>query len=192
MKIFNTIKILILLTLSLFILNACGKGFFKTGDARKISPDPRERVKKNLEEGKGFRINDAIKGTVKGRGGNFEFASSNELWRASLDTISFMPLTSANYSGGIIITDWYSDNSNPNESIKIIIRFLTNEIRADALDIKIFYKNCKSITNCSVTEKESSLKNELRKEILKKAAIYKKNFNDKNFKKYDYPENARN
>ena len=123
---------------------------------------------------------------------SYEFASSNELWRASLDTIDFMPLTSANYSGGIIITDWYSDNSSPNESIKIIIRFLTNEIRADALNIKIFYKNCKSITNCSITEKETSLKNELRKEILKKAAIYKKDFNDKNFKKYDYPENARN
>ena len=51
-----------------------------------------------------------------------------------------MPLTSANYSGGIIITDWYSDNQNPNESIKISIRFLTNEIRSDALNIKIFYK----------------------------------------------------
>ena len=76
-------------------------------------------------------------------------------------------------------------------SIKIIIRFLTNEIRADALNIKIFYKNCKSVTNCLITEKETSLKNEIRKEILKKAAVYKKNFNDKNFKKYDYPEIAR-
>ena len=105
MKNFNTSKILILLTFFLLILSSCGKGFFKTGDARKISPDPRERVKKNLEEGKGFRLNDTIKGVTKGRGGNFEFASSNELWRASLDIIEFMPLTSANYSGGIIITD---------------------------------------------------------------------------------------
>ena len=71
----------------------------------------------------------------------FEFASSNELWRASLDVIDFMPLTSANYSGGIIITDWYSEN--PDESIKITIRFLTNEVRSDALDVKIFYKKCK-------------------------------------------------
>ena len=72
---------------------------------------------------------------------HFEFASSNELWRASLDIIDFMPLTSANYSGGVIITDWYSDN-NPQEYIKLTIRFLTNEIRSDALDIKIFYKKC--------------------------------------------------
>ena len=72
------------------------------------------------------------------KGGVFDFASSNELWRASLDVIDFMPLASVNYSGGIIITDWYSENQNPNESIKISIRFLTNEIRSDALDIKIF------------------------------------------------------
>ena len=114
--------------------------FFQTWRCKKISPDPRERVKKNLEEGKGFRLNDAIKGAVRG-GRNFEFASSNELWRASLDIIEFMPLTSANYSGGIIITDWYSNNNNPNETIKITIRFLSNEIRADAIDINVFYKN---------------------------------------------------
>ena len=78
----------------------------------------------------------------KSRGGTFEFASSNELWRASLDTIDFMPLASVNYSGGIIITDWYSTDQNSNESIKISIRFLTNEIRSDALDIKVFNKKC--------------------------------------------------
>ena len=88
----------------LILLNSCGKNFFRGADARKVSPDPRERVKKNLEEGKGFRLNDVVKNRG-GRGGNFEFASSNELWRASLDIIEFMPLTSANYSGGIIITD---------------------------------------------------------------------------------------
>ena len=180
MKIFNTIKILILLTLSLFILNACGKGFFKTGDARKISPDPRERVKKNLEEGKGFRINDAIKGTVKGRGGNFEFASSNELWRASLDIIEFMPLTSANYSGGIIITDWYSNSTNPNETIKITIRFLSNEIRSDAIDINVFYKKCDTDYKCVVQKNNENIEAELRREILKKATIYQKQTKAKN------------
>ena len=187
LKKFSLLPIFLIL---LILLNSCGKNFFRGADARKVSPDPRERVKKNLEEGKGFRLNDAVKNRV-GRGGNFEFASSNELWRASLDTISFMPLTSANYSGGIIITDWYSDNSSSNESIKIIIRFLTNEIRADALDIKIFYKTCKNINNCLVAEKESSLKNELRKEILKKAALYKKEVKEKDFKKYDYPDSTR-
>ena len=53
-----------------------------------------------------------------------------------------MPLALANYSGGIIVTDWYSDGSSQDESIKISIRFLSNQIRSDALKIKVFYKNC--------------------------------------------------
>ena len=116
----NKLKFLRILTfflIPLLFLNSCG-GLPKSGDARKVSPDPKERVRKNLEEGKGFRLNDAVKGATSGSG-NFEFASSNELWRASLDIIEFMPLTSANYSGGIIITDWHSNNNNPNETIKI-------------------------------------------------------------------------
>ncbi len=180
-------KFLINCSILLFLLNSCSS--LPGGDARKNPPDPKERVAKNLEEGKGFRLSNATKALG---GTNFEFASSNELWRASLDTIDFMPLTSANYSGGIIITDWYSDNSNNNQSIKIIIRFLSNEIRSDALDIKIFYKNCSTATNCIVSQKETALINELRKEILKKATLYKKDFIKKNFKKYDYPENSRN
>ncbi len=141
------------------------------GDARKNPPDPRERVKQNLEEGKGFRLNNMIK---KDGGGNFEFASSNELWRASLDTIDFIPLASVNYSGGIIITDWYSSDKNSNEVLKISIRFLTNEIRSDALDIKIFTKTCDNQNNCVTSEKSGNLIAELKREILKKAVKYEK------------------
>ena len=144
------------------------------------SPDPSLRVQKNLEEGKGFRLMDKVENSG---GGNFEFASSNELWRASLDVIDFMPLTSVNYSGGIIITDWYSENSE-GESIKITIRFLSNEIRADALEIKVFLKKCDVNLNCKISEKSSNLSIELQKEILKKAAIYEKQNVDKNFKPY--------
>ena len=101
---------------------------------------------------------------------NFEFASSNELWRASLDIIDFMPIATANYSGGIIVTDWYSDNQNSNESIKITIRFLTNEIRSDALDLKIFYKICKNQNNCIVNERTNDLAKELKKRNFKKSS----------------------
>ena len=83
-----------------------------------------------------------------------------------------MPIATANYSGGILITDWYSDNENLNESIKISIRFLTNEVRSDALDIKIFYKNVKTLLIVKLLNKMGNLKTELTKEILKKAAIY--------------------
>ena len=95
-----------------------------------------------------------------------------------------MPLTSVNYSGGIIITDWYSDGDNLDESIKISIRFLTNEVRIDALDIKIFYKKCNQVVNCKITQKTGSLVAELKKTILKKATVYKKEKKDKNFREY--------
>ena len=177
-------KKFIIIFLIFFTLNSCAKeGFFKTGDARKNPPDPRERVKKNLEEGKGFRINDAIKGN-RGGATNFEFASSNELWRASLDILDFMPLTSANYSGGIIITDWYSEQGNAEEAIKITIRFLSNEIRADAIDVDIFYKKCIAVNNCKINKQDGQLKKEITKQILAKAAVYKKMSKDKNYKPY--------
>ena len=181
LKKFSILPIFLIL---LILLSGCGKNFFRGADARKVSPDPRERVQKNLEEGKGFRLNDTIKNRV-GRGGNFEFASSNELWRASLDIIEFMPLTSANYSGGIIITDWYSNNTDPNETIKITIRFLSNEIRSDAIDINVFYKKCDTENKCVVQKNNENIESELRREILKKATIYQKR-NIANNKSY-YP-----
>jgi len=166
---------------TLIFLTGCGNNFFKPGDARVISPDPKERVKKNLEEGKGFRLGNLTKDIGKN---NFEFSSSNELWRASLDIIDFMPLTTANYSGGIIVTDWYSEDQKIGESLKITIRFLSNEVRADALDVKVFYKKCKTVLDCEIIQTEGQLQKELTKSILKKAAVYKKIKDGKNFKEY--------
>ena len=160
-------------------LNSCGPLAYKKVDARKVSWDPKERVKKNLEDGRGIKLFD----TERKFGTTYEFASSNELWRATLDTIDFMPLTTANYSGGIIVTDWYSNNQNLNENIKVTVRFLTNEIRSDALDLKIFYKNCDSSNKCKIIEKKDNLSKELKKEILKKAVIYQQQAKAKKDKK---------
>ena len=172
------------LLLSIFYLNSCG--IYRPVDAREYPPDPKLRVKKNLEEGRGFRLMSGEK-----KGGIFDFASSNELWRATLDVLDFMPLSSVNYSGGIIITDWYTNNETPDESIKISVRFLTNEIRSDALDIKIFTRKCSDGFNCKVFESNENIVPELRKEILKGATLYK----DKKLEKtkeenkdYEYPD----
>ena len=181
---FIYLRITKFLFIGFFLLTSCkGLENLPGGDARENPPDPKERVKKNLEEGKGFRLDNALKGN-KGKGGDFMFASANELWRASLDTIDFMPLSSVNYSGGIIITDWYSEGNNLDESVKISIRFLSNEVRVDALDIKIFYKKCNQEANCRISQKTGSLTAELKKKILSKATIYKKQNKDKNFKPY--------
>ena len=191
-------KILISVLILPFLLLSCkgpdGKFKLPGGDARKTPADPAKRVEQNIREGKGFRLNDAMKGS-KGSG-VFEFASSNGLWKASLDVIDFMPLSSVNYSGGIIVTDWYSENNSPNESIKISIRFLTNELRSDALDVKIFNRKCtNSLVNCKFSESSGDLSNEIKREILKKAAIYKVQIDDKKntqYKDYKVPENFGN
>ena len=159
----------------LFFILHSGCGIYKPTDARKVSPTGTERAKKNIEEGRSF----GLFGQMTGKGGSFEFANANELWRASLDVIDFMPLASVNYSGGIIITDWYSSDEGSNETLKISIRFLTNEIRSDALDIKIFTKSCDNQNNCVTSEMSGNLNAELKKEILKRAAQYKKENPDK-------------
>ena len=175
--------LLYLATFFLFIANtACGPLKYKPVDAKQFPPDPNERVKKNIEEGRGFRIMGSTNKT-----GKFDFASSNPLWKATLDTLDFMPLVSANYSGGIVITDWYSENNSPSESVKITVRFLTNDIRSDALDINIFLKRCQdNMNNCSISQDNSDLVSELKVNILKKATLYKKQAIEKNKKENPY------
>ena len=165
----KTIKIFVLI-LSLLFLTNCGDALkYRKVDAKEYPPDPKLRVQKNMEEGRGFRL----MGNSNNNNTNYNFASSNPLWRATLDTLDFMPLVSANYSGGIVITDWYSENNSPNQAIKISVRFLTNEIRSDALDINIFVKECSNnLSDCQVNQNEGELRTELALNILKKAVQY--------------------
>ena len=162
------LRIPVLITvISLMFLSSCKN----SGDARKRPPNVKDRVQKNIEEGRGFTLMGSVK---KNNIGEFDFASSNELWRASLDTLDFMPLALANYSGGIIVTDWYSDSDVNNESVKISIRFLSNEIRSDALIVKVFYKSCSVQQSCKITDRSGVLSEDLTKKILSKAAVYEK------------------
>ena len=171
-------SVIILLTQS-----ACNALKPKKVSAKDFPPDPRQRVKKNIEEGKGFRLFDG-----KRSGTTYDFASSNPLWQATLDTLDFMPLVSANYSGGIVITDWYSENNTPNESVKISVRFLTNEIRSDALDIDVFLKKCsQNLTNCSISKNNNDLIADLNLNILKKASKYQREMLEKRKKENPYP-----
>ena len=147
------------------ILNSCG--IYRPVDAKKYPPQPELRVKNNIKEGKGIKLFSS-----NDKSGKFEFANANPLWRASLDTLDFMPLLSVDYGGGIIITDWYGEE-NENNAIKISIQFLSNEVRSDSLNIKVFKKKCNNLSNCKVIQSESDINQELRVAILKKAALYK-------------------
>ena len=175
----------IIILFSVFILlsqSACEALKPKKVNAKDFPPDPRKRVEKNINDGRGFRV---MGGSSKGT--TYEFASANPLWRATLDTLDFMPLASANYSGGIVITDWYSENNSPNESVKISVRFLTNEIRSDALDINVYLKKCSdNLSNCSISKNNNDLVADLNLSILKKATKYQKDIIDLNKKKNPY------
>ena len=165
------------------ILTSCG--IYRPVDAKKYPPQPELRVKNNIEEGRGIKI---FKSGEGGSGGKFEFANANPLWRASLDTLDFMPLLSVDYGGGVIITDWYGEE-NENDAIKISIQFLSNEIRSDALNIKVFKKKCNNLSNCKIIQSKSDINQELRVAILKRAAQYKTNDVEKNRKNYPVREN---
>ena len=168
--------------LILNLLSSCG--IWDPADARKIPANVNERVKKNLEEGRGFSIMKELdKG--KGSGTSYQFASSNPMWRATLDILDFLPLANVDYSGGIITTDWYNEGTASDESIKITIRFLTNEVRSDGIRIVVHKRRCNAQQKCAVKKISSTLEQELRVAILKKAVLFEKEFkkNKKKFKR---------
>jgi hypothetical protein len=101
------------------------------------------------------------------------------MWRATVDILDFLPLSNVDYSGGIIITDWYNEGTSSNESIKITVRFLSNEIRADGLKISLHQRICSSNNSCAIKEVKSCLNEEIKVTILRKAALMKKEKDDK-------------
>jgi hypothetical protein len=159
-------KLFAVFLLSVFFLNSCG--IYKKTDARKVPTNANDRIKKNMEEGRGFRLGNLGKKS----GGDFQFASSNPLWRATLEKLDFAPLNNVDYAGGIIVTDWFSDG-NTSDQIKITVRFLTNEIRSDALGVIIHKKICDVKNNCKVSKIENTLNSEIKFAILKKASQIK-------------------
>ena len=154
------------------LLGSCG--IYDPVDARKVSPNSQERVKKNLEEGKGLSMKKLMGG---GGGTNYQFASSNPMWRATLEILDFLPLANVDYSGGIITTDWYNEGTASDESIKITVRFLTNEIRSDGIRIIVHKKRCNIQQKCTVKKISSTLEQELQIAILKKAVLFEREFN---------------
>ena len=156
-----------------FLVTACAVPEFakpKKVDNRNRPVNADERARQNINEGKGISLSGALKG---GRT-TYEFSTSNPLWRASLETIDFLPLSTVDYSGGIIITDWYSEGDNPDESIKITVRFLSNVIQSNSVKVIIHSKKCAASESCTVNEIDSNIKLELQKTIISKAALLEK------------------
>ncbi len=173
-------KILTIILISLFAYS-CGPLAFKRSDVKDNPINDKDKRTKNIKEGKGISI-----GSRKGRSGSFDFASSNEMWRGTIEILDFVPLSTADYGGGVIITDWYKDDLNSNESIKIMVNFLSNEIRADGLEVKIYKKTCKDNSNCNTQLMSSNLEQEIKLAILRKAAQIKVSDGKKRAEDSDY------
>ena len=177
---------ILLLSLISFFLVSCGPLKPKKVDLRKIPGDPKDKRQRNIREGRGFRAMSILENK---NGGNFQFASSNEMWRATLELLEFTPLSNVDYSGGIIISDWFSEDSDQ-DPLKITIRFLSNEIRADGLKVIIYKKVCKKNEkdNCKVIKDNSTLGREIKLAILQKAATIKTGEVTKHQKEYKETE----
>ena len=181
-KIVIVLKNFFVFFLILFFLQSCEALKFKKSAVKNNPINDAEKRQKNINEGKGITL-----GTGKKNSGTFDFATSNEMWRSAIEILDFVPLATADYGGGIIITDWYADDLNSNESIKIMINFLSNEIRADGLKVKIYKKVCNKNLNCNTQLLSSGLNDEIKLAVLKKAAQIKtqdrkKNAEDNNYR----------
>ena len=176
------IKVPLIATLLTILLALTACGGYEKVDQRTRPDGAQAKARKNIEEGRGASIGGLTRGI--GRGTTYEFSSSNPMWRASLETLDFLPLTTVDYSGGVIITDWYSDNNSSKESIKISLRFLSNDIRSESLKVIVHQKICSANLNCRVVLlSNTKIKEELHTTILRKAALLEKESKNKKKKK---------
>ena len=168
----NLLKIL-LYSLVFSLTLSCGKGFFKKVDTREVPISGPERAKKNVKEGRGVGLGEMI--GIGGKGGTtYEFSTSNPMWRATLDILNFLPLTTVDYSGGVIISDWYTDDSEKNQALKVTVRFLSNQVRANSLKVTVHRKRCSVNQSCKVDVFKSRIQEELIASILREATILEK------------------
>jgi len=177
------------LFLLLFIfpfIHSCG--VWDPASTKDVPVNVEERAQKALEEGRGISLGDLTRGGTT----NYEFATSNVMWRATLEILEFLPLANVDYGGGIISTDWYNEGTSNNESIKITVRFLSNEIRADGIRVIVHKKACSKSQNCTVKKISSVLERELKVAILREATILEKNIREKNKKEYRKKHGTKN
>ena len=161
-----------LIIISLIFLNQCAKTDPITGERVIIDPNLDRKASEFRDKGGGL-FGDINKIGKNVGGGSFEFASSNVLWRATLKSLDFLPLLNADYSGGIIIYDWYSQTNNPKEQIKISVQFLNNELRSDSVKITAHKKICETAERCSNSTLDQNFANSIKESIITSARTLK-------------------
>jgi hypothetical protein len=137
-----------------------------------LEPDPRKRAAEAAAKGDGI-FGDINKKKQSSSTTSFNFADSNVLWRATLKSLDFLPLLNADYSGGVIIYDWYSQTNNPKEQIKISVQFLNNELRSDSIKITAHKKICETAERCSNSILDQNFANSIKDSIITSARTLK-------------------
>ncbi len=162
----------------IFLSNCAGEVDPSTGEKVRIEPNPQTKAKEFADKGQGIfgDINNK-----KSSGTTFEFSTSNILWRATLKSLDFLPLANADYSGGIIVYDWYSNDSS-NEQIKITVRFLSNELRSESIQIISHKKTCDQNNKCITEKLNNNLSADIKEKILLTARTMKIEENKSNQK----------
>jgi hypothetical protein len=153
------LKIIFILLTFIFISNCEKSKDPITGKTKRIEQNVEKRAEAYRDKGGGIFNSNKSSGTT------FEFNTSNVLWRASLKTLDFMPLSSASYSGGLIITDWYEDK---NEAIKMEVRFLSNVLSANSIRVISYKKTCEK-QNCLTRKLDDSFNKNIQDKIINMA-----------------------
>jgi hypothetical protein len=160
-----------------FILQ-CAKVDPVTGEKVIIEPNTTEKAREAARKSGGLFGDIMNKNTTN----TFEFSTSNVLWRATLNNLDFLPLINADYSGGIIVYDWFSEKTE-NKSIKISVRFLSNELKSSSIVIAGHKKTCDDVGKCFVEKLDNKFTNEIKESIISTARQIKIEDSKKDSKK---------
>jgi hypothetical protein len=166
MKSNNFFKAIFILSL----LAGCAQKDPVTGENKYIEPDLKKRLEQARDKDGGIFGNIGKRSNEQS---TVDFKSSNVLWRATLKSLEFLPLMNADYSGGVIIYDWYSNPNKPTEQIKISVQFLNNELRSDSIKIVAHKKICENINKCSNLEIDQQFASSVKESIVNSARLLK-------------------
>jgi hypothetical protein len=160
----NILKYQYILLLLVAFLGHCAKTDPVTGEKILIETDARKKSRDFVEK-QGGLFGDIGKSSS---GTNFEFSTSNVLWRATLKNLDFLPVANADYSGGIIVYDWYS-NKEDKHSIKISVRFLSNELKSSSIMVAGHKKICDDLGKCFIEKLNNKFTDEIKESIISSA-----------------------
>jgi hypothetical protein len=165
-------KWLFISILALIFMQNCSSVDPVTGEKVLIEPNPDKRAREFADKGGGIFGNLGKIGANK-TGGVVNFESSNVLWKATLKTLDFLPLLNADYTGGVIIYDWYTETINSKEQIKISVRFLNNELRSDSIKVTAHKKICESTDKCLNSIMDQKFSENIKESIITSARALK-------------------